>query len=147
MKRADTRSHCPVNYAVEVFGDSWSLLIIRDIVFWGKHTYGDFLQSEEAISTNILSARLAHLEQKGIVTKRTDTADRRRERYDLTEKGIALIPVLLEISGWSATYDAQTIAPKGFVEKVYANREALFAQVQDAVRSGGSLFGTVIKEA
>ena len=60
MKRTDTKSHCPVNFALETFGDAWSLLIVRDIVFWGKRTYGEFLSSAEGISTNILSARLAH---------------------------------------------------------------------------------------
>lgn len=141
MKRKDIKSHCPVNFALETFGDSWSLLIVRDIAFWGKRTFREFLESEEAISTNILSARLTHLELQGIITKSPDPNDKRREIYSLTDKGLALIPPLLEICGWSATYDADTTAPKDFVAQVYADREKMFAYAQQVVREGGSLFG------
>ena len=141
MKRADNKSHCPVNFALETFGDTWSLLIVRDIVFWGKKTYGEFLDSGEGIATNVLAARLAHLEQKGIVFKGPHETDKRKEIYTLTEKGLGLIPILLEMSGWSSTYDDKTIAPKQFVAAVYADRERMFKMVQDMVRRGGSLFG------
>ncbi len=141
MKRAENKSHCPVNFALETFGDAWSLLIVRDIVFWGKKTYGEFLDSGEGIATNVLAARLAHLEQKGILTKKTHPSDKRKEVYALTEKGLGLIPILLEMSGWSAQHDRKTTAPKQFVAAVYADREKMFKLVQDSVRSGGSLFG------
>lgn len=141
MKRAENKSHCPVNFALETFGDAWSLLIVRDIVFWGKRTYGEFLDSGEGIATNVLAARLAHLESKGILSKGPHESDRRKEVYALTEKGLALIPILLEMSGWSATYDPETTAPKQFVDAVYADRAAMFTRIQDLVRSGGSLFG------
>jgi len=140
MKRSDNKSHCPVNYALEIFGDSWSLLIIRDIVFWGKHTYGEFLDSDEHIATNILASRLAHLEERGIIAKRPHDTDKRKELYILTEAGLDLIPVLLEISGWSSTHDTKTTAPKDFVAHVYANREAMFTLIRQTVRDGGSLF-------
>ena len=58
MKKKPLRSHCPINFGLEAFGDKWSLLILRDIVFRGKKTYGEFLKSEEGIATNILAARL-----------------------------------------------------------------------------------------
>ena len=141
MKRAENKSHCPVNFALETFGDAWSLLIVRDIVFWGKRTYKEFLASGEAISTNVLAARLAHLEQHGILVREPHVSDRRREVYTLTEKGLSLIPILLEMSGWSARNDPRTTAPQAFVDAVYADREAMFAMVQDAVRRGASLFG------
>ncbi|HEX8885719.1 MAG TPA: helix-turn-helix domain-containing protein [Noviherbaspirillum sp.] len=141
MKRAENKSHCPVNFALETFGDAWSLLIVRDIVFWGKRTYKEFLASDEAISTNVLAARLAHLEQRGILVREPHANDRRREVYTLTEKGLGLIPVLLEMSGWSARNDPDTTAPQAFVDAVYADRATMFAAVQDAVRRGGSLFG------
>ncbi|HYD94171.1 MAG TPA: helix-turn-helix domain-containing protein [Noviherbaspirillum sp.] len=141
MKRTDNKSHCPVNFALETFGDPWSLLIVRDIVFWGKRTYGEFLESGEGISTNVLAARLAHLEQRGILAKGPHPADGRKDVYALTEKGIALIPLLLEMCGWSAVHDPQTTAPMEFVQAVYADRETMFTRVQDAVRAGGSLFG------
>ncbi|HYD59852.1 MAG TPA: helix-turn-helix domain-containing protein [Noviherbaspirillum sp.] len=142
MKRTDNKSHCPVNFALETFGDPWSLLIVRDIVFWGKRTYGEFLESGEGISTNILAARLAHLEQKGILSKGPHESDKRKEVYTLTDKGLALIPLLLEMSGWSAQHDPETTAPQQFVAAVYANREKMFKLVQETVRRGGSLFGS-----
>jgi DNA-binding HxlR family transcriptional regulator len=141
MKRAENKSHCPVNFALETFGDTWSLLIVRDIVFWGKRTYGEFMDSGEGIATNVLAARLAHLEQKGILRKGPHPSDGRKEMYTLTEKGLALIPILLEMCGWSAQHDTETTAPKQFVEAVYANREKMFSLIQDTVRRGGSLFG------
>lgn len=141
MKRTDSKSHCPVNFALETFGDAWSLLIVRDIVFWGKRTYGEFLSSGEGIATNVLAARLAHLEQKGILSKGAHETDKRKEVYSLTEKGLGLIPILLEMSGWSSEHDPQTTAPKQFVAAVYADREKMFKLVQDTVRQGGSLFG------
>ena len=140
VKRIDNKSHCPVNFALEAFGDSWSLLIVRDIVFWGKKTYGEFLDSAEHISTNILANRLAHLEQKGIIEKKPHPTDGRKEIYSLTERGLDLIPILLEMSGWSARNDPASVAPQDFVAKVYGNREKMFKIIRDTVRAGGSLF-------
>jgi DNA-binding HxlR family transcriptional regulator len=90
------RSDCPINFALETFGDTWSLLIIRDIVYFGKQTYGEFLASEEGIATNILANRLARMEQQGILMKLPHPTDVRKERYVLTEKGLDLIPVILD---------------------------------------------------
>ncbi|MDB5773042.1 MAG: hypothetical protein V7606_4079 [Burkholderiales bacterium] len=141
MKRAENKSHCPVNFALETFGDAWSLLIVRDIVFWGKKTYGEFLESGEGIATNVLAARLAHLEKKGILARGPHESDRRKEVYTLTEKGLGLIPVLLEMSGWSARHDPETTAPQQFVAAVYADRETMFKRLVETVRNGGSVFG------
>lgn len=140
MKRAENKSHCPVNYALEAFGDSWSLLIVRDIAFWGKHTYGEFLESKEGIATNMLAARLVQLEQKGIITKAPHPTDKRKEVYNLTDKGLDLIPVMLEMSGWSATHDAETTAPQAFVKAAYADRTKVFALARETVARGGSVF-------
>jgi DNA-binding HxlR family transcriptional regulator len=141
MKRTENKSHCPVNFALETFGDAWSLLIVRDIVFWGKRTYGQFLESSEGIATNVLAARLAHLEQRGILSKGPHESDKRKDVYALTEKGLALIPILMEMSGWSAQFDPETTAPRQFVDAVYANRDEMYRRIQETVRSGGSLFG------
>ena len=96
-KKRACRSNCPINSAVEVFGDKWSLLIIRDIIFLGKKTYGEFLKSEESIATNILSDKLSSLESEGILSKTPHPTDKRKDVYALTEKGQDLIPVVLEI--------------------------------------------------
>ncbi len=141
MKRTDNKSHCPVNFALETFGDPWSFLIVRDIVFWGKKTYGEFLSSSEKIATNILAKRLVQLEQKGILTKLPNESDKRKDVYALTKKGLDLIPILLEMASWSAMHDADTAAPKAFVKMFIENREALLKTITDAARKGQPLFG------
>ncbi|MEP6848104.1 MAG: helix-turn-helix domain-containing protein, partial [Acidobacteriota bacterium] len=80
------RSNCPVNFAVETIGDKWSLVILRDIIFWGKRTYGEFLKSDERIATNILAGRLEYLEKEGLISKTHDPADKRKEIYNVTEQ-------------------------------------------------------------
>ena len=83
-----------MNYAVEALGDKWSLVIFRDMIFWGKKTYGEFLKLDERIATNILADRLAYLEREGLVSKSPDPHDKRKEIYRVTEKGIGLVPML-----------------------------------------------------
>jgi DNA-binding HxlR family transcriptional regulator len=135
------RSDCPINFALETFGDPWSLLIIRDMVYFGKKTYGEFLASEEGMATNILASRLAHLEQQGILMKRPSGQDKRKEEYILTEKGLDLIPVLAEIATWSAEHDSQTGAPAAWIALMKADRESMLGLIRETVRSGGSVFG------
>ena len=96
--KEDIRSHCAVNYGVEIFGDRWSLLIVRDIVFAGKKTYGEFLKSEEGIATNVLASRLAFLEEQGILSRAPSPDDRRKDFYTLTEKGWTSFPSCLTSS-------------------------------------------------
>ena len=134
------RSDCPINFALEIFGDPWSLLLIRDIVYFGKKTYGEFLASEEGMSTNILASRLAHLEHQGILTKNLSASDKRKEEYTLTEKGLDLIPVLVEMANWSAQYDPQTAAPATWIALMKAEREQMIQRMRETVQSGGSVF-------
>jgi DNA-binding HxlR family transcriptional regulator len=138
----DPRSHCPINFGVELFGDKWSLLIVRDIVFFGKNTYGDFLKSDEGIATNILASRLAFLEEQGIVRKAPHSTDNRKDHYSLTEKGLDLIPILLDIVLWSAKYDAKSRARKrkDFVARIKKGSHKVGAEIQELVRDGGCLF-------
>jgi len=98
---ADLRSHCPINLAVEIFGDKWSLLILRDIMFAGKRHFRELLQSEEGIASNILTDRLAMLEREGVLTKTPDPAHKQKFIYTLTLKGIDLLPIIKEIGTWS----------------------------------------------
>ncbi|WP_310621240.1 winged helix-turn-helix transcriptional regulator [Flexibacterium corallicola] len=97
-----TRSSCPINFGLELFGDTWSLLIIRDLIFNGKQTYGEFLTSAEGISTNILGNRLQKLEGAGILQKRVADDNKKVFLYSLTEKGTRLAPVLVEMIIWGA---------------------------------------------
>lgn len=139
-KTPSRRSNCPINFALETFGDRWSLLIIRDIVYFGKKTFGEFLDSEESIATNILASRLARLEQNGILLKQPCDADKRKEFYLLTEKGLDLIPILLEMAGWSAQHDPQTGAPPAWIAMVKADRDNMIRLTRETVQRGGSIF-------
>jgi DNA-binding HxlR family transcriptional regulator len=134
------RSDCPINFALETFGDPWSLLIIRDIVYFGKKTYGEFLASEERIATNVLASRLALLEHKGILVKRVCDEDRRKEEYALTEAGLDLIPVLVELANWSAEHDPQTAAPPSWIALMKAEREQMIQRIRQTVQDGRAVF-------
>ena len=140
--KEDIRSHCAVNYGVEVFGDRWSLLIIRDIVFEGKKTYGEFLKSEEGIATNVLASRLAFLEEQGILSRSPSPDDGRKDFYTLTEKGLDLIPVVLNIVLWSAKYDSKSYVrrSKDFLARLRRSHTEVSEEVQALVRNGGCLF-------
>lgn len=140
MKKPERRSDCPINFSLETFGDRWSLLIVRDIVYFGKRTYGDFLDSDERIATNILADRLARLEGEGILIKRPHDSDRRKEVYALTDKGLDLIPILLEMANFGARHDPQTGAPPIWIEMVRADRERIIRLIREAVREGRSIF-------
>jgi len=99
------RSGCPLNASVEMLGDRWSLLIIRDMMLRGARSYKEFLACAEGIATNILADRLQRLVRHGIITTASDPADGRRLIYRLTPKGIDLAPVLTEMVLWAATHE------------------------------------------
>lgn len=139
-KNQARRSDCPINYSLEHFGDTWSLLIIRDIMYFGKKTYGEFLESDEKIASNILASRLAQLEQNGILVKKPRPNDKRKEDYSLTEKGLDLLPILLELASWGAKYDPQTGAPQDWIALVNNNREKMIALIRETLRDGGAIF-------
>jgi DNA-binding HxlR family transcriptional regulator len=100
------RSGCPLNASVEMLGDRWSLLIIRDMMVRGYRTFKEFLSSDEGIATNILADRLRRLEHYGIIVAHPDPADGRKLHYLLTAKGMDLAPVLTEMVLWAAAHEA-----------------------------------------
>jgi DNA-binding HxlR family transcriptional regulator len=105
MNNTDThRSGCPINLTLEVLGDRWSLLIIRDMIFAGKRHFRELLQSDEGIASNILANRLAMLVDQGMLTRAGDPAHKQKVIYSLTEKSIALVPVLVQMGIWGRTY-------------------------------------------
>lgn len=118
MKRTDIKSHCPINFSLEVFGDPWALLIVRDIASYGKHTYGEFLGSKEKISTRMLAMRLKGLENKGIIIRKPHPTDHRKDLYYLTPKGEAALPILIELATWGSTFDSKTDAPQVWKDAV-----------------------------
>lgn len=138
--KKELKSHCPVNYGLEAFGDRWALLIIRDIVFRGKRTYGEFLKSEEGFATNILASRLDHLIEAGIL-RREGHLDGRKDTYSLTEKGLDLIPVLFEMVLWSARYDSQSEAKRisRLVELIRKDNRKISEKVMEQVKRGEAI--------
>jgi DNA-binding HxlR family transcriptional regulator len=123
------RSGCPVSISLEVFGDRWSLLLVRDLMVRGYRSFKEFAESGEGIATNILSDRLKKLQAAGIIVATEEPADFRRVHYELTEKGISLAPVILELLIWAAHHE-ETGAPCAVIEHMEKNREQVLAEVR-----------------
>lgn len=123
------RSGCPISIALEVLGDAWSLLIVRDLMFKNKTRFNDFLEAGEGIATNILSDRLQRLETVGIIQKGRDPSDGRRFAYRLTPKGMELAPVIVELVIWSASHH-DTDAPPQVVKAMKSDRPAFIDQLR-----------------
>ena len=104
MKKITKRSNCPLSSSLDIFGDKWSLLIIRDMMFYKKSTYGDFLKSDEKIATNILATRLQGLEENKLVEKLEHPDSKAKVLYVLTQKAIDLLPIMLEMYFWADKY-------------------------------------------
>ena len=126
MPRRRRRSDCPINFAVETFGDRWTLLVLRDLLLKGRSSYSEFLHAEEHIASNILADRLKRLQEDGLVTRQADGG------YRPTSKALDLLPVLVEIILWSATHDAGTAAPAEFVERARQDRDSLVAEMRSS---------------
>jgi len=103
-KDREHRSGCPINLSLETLGDSWSLLIIRDLMFGNARHFRELLRSEEGISSNILADRLKKLVAQGIITSADDPTHKQKTIYSLTEMGIALVPVLVQLGGWGRKF-------------------------------------------
>lgn len=132
MKEIKMRSDCPVSFSLDFIGDKWTLLILRDIIFKGKSTYGEFLSSKEKIATNILADRLNMLEKNGFLTKQVAEDKKSKFVYSITEKGIDLIPVLIEITIWGSVYN-----PPGntsLLKEVKKDKEATIRTYQEKFR-------------
>ena len=127
MPQRRRRSDCPIHFALETFGDRWTLLVLRDLLLKGRSSYSEFLGAEERIATNILADRLARLQEDGLVVHGADG------RYRPTAKALDLLPLLVEMILWSATYDQDTAAPEAFIERAREDRDALVAELRAAV--------------
>ena len=122
------RSGCPLNASVEILGDRWSLLIIRDMMLRGFRTYKEFLESYEGIATNILADRLQNLIVHGIITAERDSSDGRKLIYSLTSKGIDLAPVLTEMVLWAAQHEDTGNQP--LVQLIQKDKQQFLAAVR-----------------
>ena len=129
--RTDQKSKCPTNYALELFGDDWSLLVLRDMIFRGKSTFSEFLSSEERVSTNILASRLKSLATGGLIQRHGSGRD---SRYSLTERGIELVPVMTEIILWSLAGEADLNEPP-FMKRLGKNRQKFERDLMTKLRA------------
>lgn len=135
MKAQKKRSDCPLNYSLEAFGDKWSLLIVRDLMMKKKCTYGDFIKSDEKIATNILAARLLSLEENGIIQKLEHPESKAKVLYQLTQKGIDLTPIIVEINLWAEKYTEIPEIRKELVAEMNADKEAFIKKTVKELES------------
>ncbi len=125
------RSDCPISNVLDFVGDKWSLLILRDLIFFGKSSYSELLNSDENMATNILSSRLERLEKDGLITKQTDNSDKRKKIYAPTQAGKDMQPIMLEMLIWSSKYDPDINTPKQVIEGAKTDRENLINDLLD----------------
>jgi DNA-binding HxlR family transcriptional regulator len=133
------RSGCPINLALEVFGDRWTLLIVRDLMFAGKRHFRELLHSDERIATNILSDRLNMLVDQGIITRSSDPSHKQKALYGLTQRGIDLLPVLAQIGIWSRRYLPVSDELGVTAEALERGGPELWEQWMGALRASGRL--------
>jgi DNA-binding HxlR family transcriptional regulator len=134
MKKIIRRSQCGISSTLDILGDKWSFLIIRDMLFFRKNTYGDFLRSQEKIATNILADRLVILESEGFITKELHPGNKSKHLYQLTTKGLDLLPVLLEIMLWSDRYFEMSERGKALVEKIRENKNQVMQEIYNNLK-------------
>jgi DNA-binding HxlR family transcriptional regulator len=140
-------SHCPVNFGLEATGDRWALLILRNIIFRGHRTFSEFLRSEEGMASNILTSRLHHLVEQGILQQQDHPDDARRGLYELTEKGLDLIPLVFELTLWSALHDPESEARRipGLIERIRNEPRVVAAEARQAVLAGEAFVRRFLK--
>lgn len=127
------RSNCPISNVLDLVGDKWSLLILRDLLFFDKKSYSDLQNSDEKMASNILSNRLEKLELDGLISKRSNEKDKRKKIYTLTEKGVDMLPVLLDMIIWSAKYSPDTNIPMALVNRASQDRDGLLEELRGRV--------------
>lgn len=134
MSDQKKRSNCPVSCTLDLFGDKWSLLIIRDLIFSKRCTYGDFQKSEEKIATNILASRLKALEENGIIRKSQHPESKAKVLYTITEKGIDLLPLFVEINLWGDKYFGVSDTLKSILEEIKRDKNGYILAKQAELR-------------
>lgn len=122
MKSVEKRSDCPVSSSLDIFGDRWSLLIVRDLMLYKTRTYGDFTKSAEKIATNILASRLQVLEENGIIIKLPYPDNKVKGLYKLSPKGVDLVPALIEIALWGGKHLSNDDQCSPFLNEVKKNK-------------------------
>jgi DNA-binding HxlR family transcriptional regulator len=123
------RSDCPLSIALEVLGDRWTLLILRDLFFKRLATFREFQESGEGIATNILADRLKKLQEHEIIASRRSDSDARVVSYRPTKKGLDLLPAIIEMIVWAARYE-DTAAPAKVVKRFTDDRDAVIREIR-----------------
>jgi DNA-binding HxlR family transcriptional regulator len=131
MTKLKKRSDCPISCSLDIWGDKWSLLIIRDLMFTKKCTYGDFLKSPEGIATNILASRLQSLEENGIIEKSEHPDSKAKILYKLTEKGIDLLPIFVEIHLWAEKYFSVSEEIKAVIKEAKKDKDLYIKSIKN----------------
>lgn len=138
MNNNNQRSDCPISKSLDIFGDKWTLLIVRDLVFHGYRFYNQFLASGEKIATNILSDRLKKLEANGFITSEKYALNKTKKVYKLTEPGLDLIPILVELLAWGYKHDDTLLNSKDKVmafKNVNEDKNAFIQRVIASVKN------------
>lgn len=135
METIKKRSECPLSCSLDIFGDKWSLLIIRDLMFNNKCTYNDFLKSDEGIATNILASRLKGLEEHGIIEKSAHPDSKAKILYRLTQRGLDLLPIILEVYIWSEKYLRIPTDIKSIIKEAKKDKDKFVKQVIKELKS------------
>ncbi len=146
MNKSNKRSDCPVSCSLDIWGDKWSLLIIRDLMFAKECTYGDFLKSAEGIATNILASRLQVLEQNKMIEKLDHPDSKAKVLYKLTNKGIDLLPLMIEINIWAEKYFPNLPEDrKAMLKKVKKDKVCFIKNSIKELKSGKSPQKSILK--
>lgn len=134
MSESAPRSNCPITCALDVLGDRWTLVVLRDLLLGGRRSFSEFARTE-GIATNILSDRLERLEAAGVLTRSRDPNDGRRRIYTPTERGLDLIPVLLELSIWGFDHTAGGTAKPELVEAARSDRDGAVRMLRERAQT------------
>ena len=137
MNTIKKRSDCPVSSSLDIWGDKWSLLIIRDLMFAKECTYGDFLKAPERIATNILASRLLALEENKIIGKLDHPESKAKVLYRLTKKGIDLLPIMIEINVWAEKYFPIPADRKAMLKEVKKDKAAFIKSMTKELERQG----------
>jgi DNA-binding HxlR family transcriptional regulator len=137
MLKSKKRSDCPISSSLDIWGDKWSLLIIRDLMDAKECTYGDFLKSPEGIATNILATRLQNLEENKLIEKLDHPDSKAKVLYKLTQKGIDLVPIMIEISLWAEKYFSIPADRKAILKEAKKNKTGFIKAAMKELKNYG----------
>jgi DNA-binding HxlR family transcriptional regulator len=137
-KSPPPRSQCPIACALDVLGDRWTLVVLRDMIFLHKQRYQELLDSNEGIATNILASRLRQLAAAGLVTRKPDPQAPRRALYSPTAKALDLLPVMIELMRWGTRHNAHTYVPPQFMRKIKGDAPGFIAELRRSHGLAGS---------